>query len=77
MTRTVAVRFAPGVVGESRRQAHLAEAPGDERPPTWWRTFCGLELRAELVEVSNQPAGMPCVPCLSALTTEPEHLEQS
>lgn len=76
MTRTVAVRFAPGVVGESRRQAHLAEAPDNERPPALWQTFCGLELRAELVEVSHRPSGMPCVRCLSAMTTSPEHLEQ-
>jgi hypothetical protein len=61
---TVAVRFAFGVVGESRRQAHLATA-SDSGLPEYWQTFCGLEIPADLAEVSTRPAGMPCVRCLS------------
>lgn len=72
MTRTVAVRFAFGVVGESRRQAHLADAVNDEASPQSWLTYCGLDIPAALAEVSNKPAGMPCVRCLSSLTT-PTH----
>ncbi|MBB5157916.1 hypothetical protein [Saccharopolyspora phatthalungensis] len=63
MSATVAVRFAFGVVGESRRQAHLATAP-DTGIPDRWRTFCGLEIPASLAEVSARPAGMPCMRCL-------------
>lgn len=76
MTRTVAVRFAFGVVGESRRQAHLSEPPEDGVPPALWLTFCGLEIRSELAEVSDKPAGMPCVRCLSAMSTIPGQLSE-
>ncbi|WP_460959422.1 hypothetical protein [Parasphingorhabdus pacifica] len=72
----VAVRFAAGVVGESRRQAHLAEAPDGDSPPALWPTLCGLEIRATLAEVSDRPAGMPCVRCLAAMTSSsPEELD--
>ncbi|GAA0536399.1 hypothetical protein GCM10011581_23830 [Saccharopolyspora subtropica] len=64
MTGAVVVRFAPGVVGESRRQAHLAHAP-EHGIPEFWSTFCGLRIPAEQAEVSTRPAGMPCVRCLS------------
>ncbi|WP_190815216.1 hypothetical protein [Saccharopolyspora pogona] len=64
MNGTVVVRFAFGVVGESRRQAHLSTAP-ESGLPEHWLTFCGLEIPATLAEVSAKPAGMPCMPCLS------------
>ncbi|MER7015511.1 hypothetical protein ABT324_29100 [Saccharopolyspora sp. NPDC000359] len=67
MTRTVAVRYAFGIVGEASREAHLATAPGTGVPAAW-RTFCGVEIPAHEAEVSDRPAGMPCVCCLTNLT---------
>lgn len=67
MTRTVAVRFAFGVVGEARREVHLAIAPGTGIPATWL-TFCGAEIPAHQAEVSEHPAGMPCLLCLTDAT---------
>ena len=66
MGGTVAVRFSAGVVGESRRQAHVARRP-DGGDPAAWRTLCGQEIPADLAEVADQPAGMPCFGCLSRL----------
>ncbi|SFT01625.1 hypothetical protein [Saccharopolyspora flava] len=66
MSAVVAVRFAAGVVAESRRQTHLAARP--EGPfPAAWRTLCGLQIPSYVAEVSEQPAGMPCVRCMSRL----------
>ncbi|MGP4017085.1 hypothetical protein [Saccharopolyspora sp. 5N708] len=65
MNGAVVVRFAFGVVGESRRDAHLAAVP-DSGIPEYWLTFCGLEIPADLAEVSNRPAGMPCARCLAS-----------
>ncbi|MER7081111.1 hypothetical protein SAMN02982929_01610 [Saccharopolyspora kobensis] len=67
MTRTVAVRFAFGVVGEARREVHLTTAPGTGIPAIW-RTFCGVEIPAHQAEVSEHPAGMPCIRCLTDAT---------
>ncbi|KAA5824943.1 hypothetical protein ABT337_33115 [Saccharopolyspora hirsuta] len=67
MNRTVAVRFAFGIVGETRREAHLATAPGTGIPAAWL-TFCGEEIPAHQAEVSEKPAGMPCVRCLASAT---------
>ncbi|GAA2792370.1 hypothetical protein [Saccharopolyspora taberi] len=68
MNQTVAVRYAIGLVGESRRQAHLSSAPGPGASPLSWVTFCGLEIPAEQAEVARKPAGMPCFRCLSQFT---------
>ncbi|RRO18910.1 hypothetical protein EIL87_05215 [Saccharopolyspora rhizosphaerae] len=76
MSAVVAVRFAAGVVAESRRQTHLASRP--EGPfPAAWRTLCGLQIPSYAAQVSEQPTGMPCVRCMSRLPApaEPE-LEQ-
>lgn len=66
MGGTVAVRFAAGVIGESRRLAHLASRP-DAGIPASWSTLCGQEIPAHLAEVADHPAGMPCFGCLSRL----------
>ncbi|MEV0082655.1 hypothetical protein [Saccharopolyspora sp. NPDC050642] len=65
MTRTVVVRFAFGIVSEASRQAHLAVAP-EAGIPERWLTYCGVEIPANVAEVSAQPSGMPCMGCLSA-----------
>lgn len=64
MSGTVAVRYGAGVVGESRRQAHLASAPDSGETPVTWATFCGLSIPAAAAEVSHVPDGMPCLPCM-------------
>ena len=68
MNQTVAVRYASGLIGESRRQAHLSSLPGNGGSPPSWITFCGLEIPAEQAEVARRPAGMPCFRCLSGFT---------
>lgn len=71
MSTVVAVRFAAGVVAESRRQTHLATRP--EGPfPAAWRTLCGLQIPSYVAEISERPAGMPCVRCMSRLPSPPE-----
>lgn len=70
MNGTVAVRFAPGVVGETRRQAHLAAVPAASAPDSWL-TYCGLRIPAEHAELSPGPAGMPCIRCLTAIPGSP------
>ncbi|MEV4647085.1 hypothetical protein [Saccharopolyspora sp. NPDC049426] len=66
MSSVVAVRFAAGVVAESRRQTHLAAQP--EGPfPAAWRTLCGIQIPSYVAEVSDHPAGMPCVRCMARL----------
>ncbi|RCW45988.1 hypothetical protein DFQ14_102290 [Halopolyspora algeriensis] len=69
----VAVRFASGVVGETRRQAHLASVPAPGATHEFWTTFCGMHIPVEVAEVSQGPDGMPCLPCLmhSAAGTGP------
>ncbi|MGW1681829.1 hypothetical protein [Saccharopolyspora sp. NPDC002376] len=67
MNRTVAVRYTFGIVGETRREAHLATTPGTGIPAEWM-TFCGVEIPANQAEVSEKPAGMPCVRCLAGVT---------
>jgi hypothetical protein len=62
---TVAVRYKAGVVGEARRQTHLAPVPEDG-VPVYWHTLCGLDIPAELTEVSDGPDGMPCLVCLGS-----------
>ncbi|MCA1191550.1 MULTISPECIES: hypothetical protein [unclassified Saccharopolyspora] len=66
-TRVVAVRYAPGAVAESRRQAHLAEADGPVADVVRWTTACGELIPADVAEVSPGPAGMPCLRCLVGL----------
>ncbi|MEU6132942.1 hypothetical protein ABZ805_27495 [Saccharopolyspora sp. NPDC047091] len=66
-TQVVAVRYAPGAVAESRRQAHLAEAAGPVEDVAQWTTACGELIPADLAEVSHGPAGMPCLRCLVGL----------
>ncbi|SDY78870.1 zinc-finger [Saccharopolyspora shandongensis] len=61
---TVAVRFAAGVVSDSKRQSHTATVPEGGEVPASWLTFCGLEIPAHQAEVSQRPTGMPCVCCL-------------
>ncbi len=68
MNHTVAVRFAFGVVSESRREAHLAALPEIGETPSSWTTFCGLDIPTDQAEVSSKPAGMPCVTCMAART---------
>lgn len=65
--RTVGVRYAPGTVGESARQVHLALLPGS--PPRTWEVLCGARIPAELAETSDGPAGMPCMDCLTRMVT--------
>ncbi|MEU5850740.1 hypothetical protein [Saccharopolyspora shandongensis] len=65
MSRTVVVRFAFGIASEAGRQAHLAVAP-EAGVPERWLTYCGVVIPANVAEVSAQPAGMPCMGCLSA-----------
>ncbi|WP_374727591.1 hypothetical protein [Haloactinomyces albus] len=60
----VAVRFMSGVVGETRRQAHLAPTPTTDAAHEFWTTFCGMRIPVEVAEVSQGPAGMPCLACL-------------
>lgn len=63
--RAVGVRYLPGMVGESRRQMHLAHAPGP--PPSTWEALCGVRIPAELAETFDGPSGMPCMNCLARL----------
>ncbi|GAB2670730.1 hypothetical protein GCM10027271_33820 [Saccharopolyspora gloriosae] len=65
--RIVAVRYAPGVVAESRRQAHLAQTAQPPEEVAQWLTACGELIPAESAEVSHGPAGMPCLRCLVGL----------
>ncbi len=62
--RPVAVRYQPGVVGESRRQAHLALTEPGTEGVAYWTTACGQVIPAELAEVADRPWGMPCLRCL-------------
>jgi len=64
--RTVAVRYQPGVVGESQRQSHLAQS-SDPDSVEHWTTVCGQLIPAAVAEVAEQPAGMPCLRCLIGL----------
>ncbi|WP_243787829.1 hypothetical protein [Saccharopolyspora gloriosae] len=65
----VAVRYAPGVVAESHRQAHLAQTGQPVEDVVQWTTACGELIPAESAEVSHRPAGMPCLRCLVGLPT--------
>lgn len=69
MSGTVAVRFTSGVVGETRRQAHLAAAPESGSNSRFWDTYCGMHIPVEIAEVSDRPAGMPCLPCMMRSST--------
>lgn len=64
MSSTVAVRFMSGVVGETRRQAHLAPTPAADAVHEFWATFCGMHIPVDIAEVSQGPAGMPCLACM-------------
>ncbi|NYH78332.1 hypothetical protein FHR84_001654 [Actinopolyspora biskrensis] len=64
MTGTVIVRYRAGVVGETQRQVHLCTPDDSGTTPDEWRTHCGIGIPAEQAEVSDLPAGMPCLPCL-------------
>lgn len=68
MIDAIAVRYAPGVLPESQRQVHMAEQPSDNAVPRSWLTYCGMEIPAQLAEVSDKPAGMPCMGCLVRIT---------
>lgn len=68
MNDSIAVRYAPGVIAESQRQVHMAELPADTGIPRNWLTYCGIEIPSRLAEVSEQPAGMPCMRCLARIT---------
>lgn len=66
--RTVAVRYRPGVIGESQRQSHMAQTTlHDLSRVPYWTTACGQIISADVAEVSEQPAGMPCLRCLIGL----------
>lgn len=65
--RVVAVRHAPGLVAESRRQAHLAQTSQPVQEVAQWLTACGELIPAESAEVSHGPVGMPCLRCLVGL----------
>ncbi|SDQ34935.1 hypothetical protein [Actinopolyspora saharensis] len=64
MTGTVVVRYRAGIVGETQRQVHLTTLDDSDPAPTEWRTHCGIGIPAEQAEISELPAGMPCLPCL-------------
>ncbi|MBA8824455.1 hypothetical protein FHX42_001802 [Saccharopolyspora lacisalsi] len=67
MSSTVAVRFTAGTMSESRREAHLAGRPAPDTNPDFWETYCGIHIPAEIAEVSDRPAGMPCMACMMRL----------
>ncbi|MGJ7908483.1 hypothetical protein ACOQFL_18620 [Actinopolyspora sp. H202] len=76
MSRTLAVRYRAGLVGESQRQVHLCtlddeDATGHDELPEHWDTHCGLRIPDTVAETADRPAGMPCLPCLM-LTSSPQ-----
>ncbi|SFT86476.1 hypothetical protein SAMN04487904_11153 [Actinopolyspora lacussalsi subsp. righensis] len=81
MSRTIAVRYRAGLVGESQRQVHLCtldddEATGHGELPEHWATHCGLRIPDTVAETADRPAGMPCLPCLM-LTASPREAATS
>ncbi|WP_258343453.1 hypothetical protein [Saccharopolyspora gregorii] len=59
----VQVRYAPGVVGETRRVVHVAI----RRPDGACAALCELVIEAAEAELLDGPAGMPCLVCVRAL----------
>ncbi|SDK80391.1 hypothetical protein SAMN04487820_11341 [Actinopolyspora mzabensis] len=79
MSRTIAVRYRAGLVGESQRQVHLCtldDATGHGELPEHWSTHCGLRIPDTVAETADRPAGMPCLPCLM-LTSSPQEAAAS
>ncbi|MEU6131473.1 hypothetical protein ABZ805_20065 [Saccharopolyspora sp. NPDC047091] len=56
----VRVRYAPGLVGETRRVVHA----GVRRPDGDWGTLCAAVLRADEAELVDGLRGMPCMVCV-------------
>ncbi|WP_192827115.1 hypothetical protein [Actinopolyspora erythraea] len=65
MSRTIAVRYRAGVVGESQRQVHFCALDGADGPSEIWETYCGLRIPDSVAETADRPAGMPCLRCLT------------
>lgn len=62
--RVVIARPRPGVVGETRRVAHLFEIPAGQDVPETLAALCGDEFGHGQLELLNRLSGMPCEPCL-------------
>ncbi|GAB3579694.1 hypothetical protein GCM10027445_48740 [Amycolatopsis endophytica] len=58
----VLARPRAGVVGETRRVAHVFPLPADR--PGVLVAYCGFEGRPGELDVLDGPAGMPCERCL-------------
>ncbi|GAA3365504.1 hypothetical protein [Saccharopolyspora gregorii] len=59
----VRVRYAPGVVGETRRVVHVAI----RRPDGACVALCDLVIAAAEAELLDEIAGMPCLVCVREL----------
>jgi hypothetical protein len=62
--RVVIARPRPGVVGETRRVAHLFEIPAGQDVPETLTALCGDEFGHGQLEMLERPSGMPCESCL-------------
>jgi hypothetical protein len=65
----IRVRYAPGVVGETKRVVHLVNMPGFADAVQAQETeevsaLCGETMRIDQVDVINGMAGAPCFLCL-------------
>lgn len=53
-----------GLVGETRRVAHVFPLPAER--PGLLIAYCGFEGRPGELDLLDRPVGMPCEPCLVA-----------
>ena len=58
-------RPLPGVVGETRRVAHVFETPAQNTMPERLTTLCAESFGPGELELLDRPLGMPCTLCLS------------
>jgi len=66
-------RLTAGLIGESRRSAHLFDLARESRELTSLVARCGVELPVNEIEWLSLGAGMPCERCLGLSGT---HFEQ-
>jgi hypothetical protein len=77
----IRVRYAPGVVGETKRVVHLVNLPTFEdavqaQEDEEVSALCGETMRLREVDVINGMAGAPCFLCLQKTPSESGVLEQ-
>jgi hypothetical protein len=76
LSRTVLAvgRLSVGLIGESRRSAHLFDLDVDSKRLTSLTSRCGNELPVSDIEWLSLGAGMPCERCLGLGSTDPQVL---